>query len=113
MIKAYYPNGFLFCFFSLFASEGTHEVSQNIGFGDGLLSEIRGKGRHKKTSLEFRDSFGTDGTISGFSVLNQTSNTFKDCFDEFFDTRFIVGVSGFYLSLSDDAADGHCSVSHM
>ena len=66
-----------------------------------------------KTSLEYRDSFGNDGTISGFSVLNQTSNTFKDCFDEFFDTRFIVGVSGFYLSLSDDAADGHCSVSHM
>ena len=67
----------------------------------------------KKTSLEYRDSFGNDGTISGFSVLNQTSNTFKDFFDEFFDTRFIVGVSGFYLSLSDDAADGHCSVSHM
>ena len=40
-------------------------------------------------------------------------NTLKNGFHEFFDTRFIVGVSSFDLTLRDNAANGHGAVTHM
>ena len=39
--------------------------------------------------------------------------SFEDGLYELFDAWLIVGVSGFYLSLCDNAADGHGFMSHV
>ena len=52
-------------------------------------------------------------TLLNENVFIDTSDTFQNGFYEFFDTRFVVGVSRFDLTLRNDAANGHRVVTHV
>ena len=52
-------------------------------------------------------------TLLNENVFIDTSDTFQNGFYQFFDTRFVVGVSRFDLTLCDDAANGHGTVTHV